>query len=137
MYGFKDNSDLEVFLKKDADRRKLYPSEHIWQNIRSHLHRHSPRRWPELAIVGIAIFLLHTAGLLVFKPDYKVLSAPFNTEEDAASFANIVPGHQHLSGLFYPEMVTSYWPSFTSHQEMFGEWKSWKSYWRHIKALNK
>lgn len=78
MYRFVEMSSFENYLQQDANRRRIIPSERIWRNIRNRMPNEKRKRWPELLIFGIIIFCLHAVGVLVFKPNYKVLSAPFN-----------------------------------------------------------
>jgi hypothetical protein len=44
MDGHKDNSELEHFLKQNADAHRLYPSDQVWSRIYSRMHGRRQRR---------------------------------------------------------------------------------------------
>ncbi len=86
MSRFFESPNFEHYLQQDVEKRKMVPSDRIWSSIRHRLHKDKRRKWPELFIVGMVTFLLHTVGLFVFKPNYAVLKAPFNAYYSRAAF---------------------------------------------------
>jgi len=56
------NDEFEQFLKSETDNNAMYPSDHIWENIRVELHGN--RSWP--ALTFIALFVITSLTISTF-----------------------------------------------------------------------
>jgi len=75
--------DFEQFLKNQADKHRMYPSDQIWRNINQQLHGNS--RWPALTFAAILTGALVTAGLVFLHPDkdlFKLIPAIATAESN-------------------------------------------------------
>ena len=67
-------NDFEQFLKNQADKHRMYPSDQIWRNINQQLHGNS--RWPALTFAAILTGALLTAGLIFLHPEKDLFKLP-------------------------------------------------------------
>ncbi len=66
--------DFEQFLRNQADKHRMYPSDQIWRNINQQLHGKS--RWPALTFAAILTGTLLTAGLIFLHPEKNLFKLP-------------------------------------------------------------
>ncbi len=55
--------DLEQFLQDEVKQHRMYPSDHIWKNIRTELHGY--RTWPALTFISLFIITALTISTLL------------------------------------------------------------------------
>lgn len=66
------NDELEQYLKDEAEGHKMYPSEHVWENIRTELHGNPA--WPALTFVAITIILVLSVSTLYNYPPKTIIT---------------------------------------------------------------
>ncbi len=66
--------EFEQFLRNQADKHRMYPSDQIWRNINQQLHGNS--RWPALTFAAILTGALLTAGLIFLHPQKDLFKTP-------------------------------------------------------------
>ena len=59
----KYQDDLEQFLQDEVKQHRMYPSDHIWKNIRTELHGY--RTWPALTFISLFIITALTISTLL------------------------------------------------------------------------
>jgi len=69
--NFNTNDELEQYLKDEADGHKMYPSEHVWENIRTEIHGNPS--WPALTFIAIAVILTLTVSTLYNYPPKTIM----------------------------------------------------------------
>ena len=69
--NFNTNDELEQYLKDEADGHKMYPSEHVWENIRTEIHGNPS--WPALTFIAIAVILTLTVSTLYNYPPKTII----------------------------------------------------------------
>lgn len=72
-----NTDDFEAWLKKGADKHRMYPSDQLWRNINQQLHGN--RRWPALTFGAILTGALVTAALIFLRPDKDLFNLPVIT----------------------------------------------------------
>ncbi len=94
--NFNQNDDFEQYLIDEVEGHKMYPSEHIWENIRTQLHGNPS--WPALTFIAIAIILTLTVSTvfnyppktIITKTNIIVLKQGNNIEKLAAASDEII-----------------------------------------------
>lgn len=69
-YNDFQQDDLERFLQDTANDHRMYPSDHIWKNIRTSLH--GKQTWPALTVISLFIICGLTISTLLFSPSKEV-----------------------------------------------------------------
>ena len=63
--------DFEQFLQDEVKQHRMYPSDHIWKNIRTEIHGYTA--WPALTFISLFIITTLTIStLLINHPDKRV-----------------------------------------------------------------
>ncbi len=63
--------DFEQFLQDEVKQHRMYPSDHIWKNIRTEVHGYTA--WPALTFISLFIITALTIStLLINHPDKRV-----------------------------------------------------------------
>ena len=70
--NFNRNDELEQYLKDEAEGHKMYPSEYVWENIRTEIHGNPS--WPALTFIAIAIILTLTVSTLFNYPPKTIIT---------------------------------------------------------------
>ncbi len=70
--NFNRNDELEQYLKDEAEGHKMYPSEYVWENIRTEIHGNPS--WPALTFIAIAIILSLTVSTLFNYPPKTIIT---------------------------------------------------------------
>lgn len=73
-----NDSEFNNYLKEQADKFKMYPSDNVWSAIRNELH--GERKWPALTVLSLLIILALTISTVIY--DKPIL---FNNEIIIAS----------------------------------------------------
>jgi hypothetical protein len=55
--------ELEQFLQDEVKQHRMYPSDHIWKNIRTEMHGY--RAWPALTFISLFIITALTISTLL------------------------------------------------------------------------
>lgn len=55
--------DLEQFLQEEVKQHRMYPSDHVWKNIRTELHGN--KSWPALTFISLFIITALTISTLL------------------------------------------------------------------------
>ncbi len=58
-----DQDDFEQFLQDEVKQHRMYPSDHIWKNIRTELHGY--KAWPALTFISLFIITALTISTLL------------------------------------------------------------------------
>lgn len=63
--NYQDN-DFEHILQDEANQHRMYPSDHVWKNIRTELHGNPA--WPALTFISLLIITTLTVSTLLMAP---------------------------------------------------------------------
>ncbi|MDE3235673.1 MAG: outer membrane beta-barrel protein [Bacteroidota bacterium] len=63
--------ELEQFLSEEVEQCRMYPSEKVWENIRTELHGNSS--WPALTFIAISLIIALTVSTLYNYPPKSIL----------------------------------------------------------------
>lgn len=55
--------ELEQFLRNEVKQHRMYPSDHVWKNIRTEMHGY--RSWPALTFISLFIITALTLSTLI------------------------------------------------------------------------
>jgi hypothetical protein len=58
--------ELEEYLQQQAGEHRMYPSDHVWKNIRKRIH--TPKKWPALSVFTVLIISALVIGTVLNKP---------------------------------------------------------------------
>jgi hypothetical protein len=86
--------DFEQFLRNQADKHRMYPSDQIWRNINQQLHGNS--RWPALTFAAILTGALLTAGLIFLHPEKDLFKLPTVAVTETTSSNTIATGTKNV-----------------------------------------
>lgn len=89
MSNFNDtNFNFEQFLSQEADKYRAYPSDKVWNNIRTEMQ--GKKRWPALIFCFVFIMLAATISTVIFYPPHKEYIALHKTisQEEQIKIAN-------------------------------------------------
>lgn len=86
--------DFEQFLRNQADKHRMYPSDQIWRNINQQLHGNS--RWPALTFAAILTGALLTAGLIFLHPEKDLFKTPTVAVTEASTSNTIATGKKNV-----------------------------------------
>lgn len=105
--------EFEQFLQDEVKQHRMYPSDHIWRNIRTEIHGYTA--WPALTFISLFIITaLTTSTLLINHPGKHstqlVGSSNKNTasvsQSKAAVVASITAGDDYFQHIA-PEQITA------------------------------
>lgn len=66
--------EFEQFLQDEVKQHRMYPSDHIWKNIRTELHGY--KAWPALTFISLFIITALTLStLLISHPEQRLVQA--------------------------------------------------------------
>lgn len=60
------NDEFESYLKEQADKHKMYASDHVWINIQQEIHGYG--RWPALTAITLFVISALVVGTILIKP---------------------------------------------------------------------
>ncbi len=67
--------EFEQFLQEEVKQHRMYPSDHIWKNIRTEIHGTS--NWPALTFISLFIITALTVStLLINHPSHYIVKSP-------------------------------------------------------------
>jgi len=66
------NEEFEQWLQSETENQKMYPSEMVWENIRTEVHGN--RSWPALTILSLLIIVSLTVFTFFNYPPETILS---------------------------------------------------------------
>jgi hypothetical protein len=92
--------EFEQFLQDEVKQHRMYPSDHIWKNIRTDLHGY--RAWPALTFISLFIITALTISTLLSNPPRQqpvIKSQPVVVAEEPATVASpiAVITHRHTN----------------------------------------
>ena len=68
------DDEFEQFLQNEVKQHRMYPSDHIWNNIRTQIHGY--RAWPALTFISLFIITALTLSTLLNNhPDSHLIAA--------------------------------------------------------------
>ncbi|MEO8171492.1 MAG: hypothetical protein ABI581_00360 [Sediminibacterium sp.] len=73
------DDELEQFLQDEVKQHRMYPSDHIWKNIRTELHGY--KAWPALTFISLFIITALTISTLINNHPDRQLVALVNTTQ--------------------------------------------------------
>ncbi len=79
---FYQDDDFEQFLQDEVKQHRMYPSDHIWRNIRTDLHGY--KAWPALTFISLFIITALTISTLLSNHPAKQ-ALPVTTNNQAIS----------------------------------------------------
>ena len=56
------NEEFEQWLQSETENQKMYPSEMVWENIRTEVHGN--RSWPALTILSLLIIIYYFQSIV-------------------------------------------------------------------------
>lgn len=84
--------DFENWLKSQADKHRMYPSDKLWRNIRQEIHEHE--RWPALTFGAVLTGALVTAALIFLHPTKAIFDFPAKPVTVEIAQSNTISAHQ-------------------------------------------
>lgn len=105
------HDEFEQFLQDEVKQHRMYPSDHIWKNIRTELHGY--RSWPALTFMSLFIITALTISTLLNNhPGSQLpLHHPFNGSTNSQTAkSNTVPNSKPVRDYFQqiaPEQITA------------------------------
>lgn len=104
--------DFEQFLQDEVKQHRMYPSDHIWKNIRTDLHGY--RSWPALTFISLFIITALTISTLISNhpqplPAVKTATTMV-TAENIEPASHIAVNHHEPAGYFEkiaPDQITA------------------------------
>ena len=73
----KNHTDnFEKYLKEQAGDHRMYPSDHVWKNIRKKIH--TPKKWPALSVFAVLTISALVIGTVLNKPVPDTATANFH-----------------------------------------------------------
>ena len=73
----KNHTDnFEKYLKEQAGDHRMYPSDHVWKNIRKKIH--TPKKWPALSVFAVLTISALVIGTVLNKPVPDTVTANFH-----------------------------------------------------------
>ncbi len=106
--------EFEQFLQDEVKQHRMYPSDHIWKNIRTELHGYTA--WPALTFISLFIITgLTVSTLLINHPnqrskDAALIAASIKESDNSTKAAKklaIVRGNQQYIEQLAPEQITA------------------------------
>ena len=70
--NYHQNDEIEQFLRDELSEQKMYPSEYIWENIRTEIHGN--RAWPALTFIALFIIIAVTISTIYNYPPKKIIA---------------------------------------------------------------
>src|ERR1041385_9566259 len=67
--------EFEEYLQQRVAEHKMYPSDHVWKNIRKKIH--TPKKWPALSVFTVLIISALVIGTVLNKPQPDTVTANF------------------------------------------------------------
>jgi hypothetical protein len=68
--------NFERYLKQQAGDHRMYPSDHVWKNIRKKIH--TPKKWPALSVFAVLTISALVIGTILNKPIPDSITANFH-----------------------------------------------------------
>ena len=86
---FYQDDELEQFLQDEVKQHRMYPSDHIWKNIRTELHGY--KAWPALTFISLFIITALTITTLLnnHPGSHLTAMAPANTLQNNTANTNV------------------------------------------------
>lgn len=72
--NFYQDDEFEQFLQDEVKQHRMYPSDHIWKNIRTEIHGY--RSWPALTFISLFIITALTISTLLNNHPVKQVALP-------------------------------------------------------------
>jgi hypothetical protein len=66
MHDSNHNDDFERYLQDQVNEHRMYPSDHVWKNIRGRVH--TQKKWPALSVFTVLIISGLVIGTIMNKP---------------------------------------------------------------------
>lgn len=66
MHDSNHSDDFDEYLREQVGEHRMYPSDRVWQNIRSNVH--TPKKWPALSFFTVLIISALVIGTILNKP---------------------------------------------------------------------
>ncbi|HVX25064.1 MAG TPA: hypothetical protein VHB70_01885 [Parafilimonas sp.] len=76
-------NDFERYLKDQAGEHRMYPSDHVWKNIRKKIQ--PPKKWPALSAFTVLIISALVVGTVLNKPVPDAITANFHFSSQSAA----------------------------------------------------
>ncbi len=83
--NFNQNDPFEQFLQDAVKEQRMYPSEQVWENIRTSIH--GDRSWPALTFIALFIITALTIATVVNYPPKTIVTKTNNYPAKAAAHA--------------------------------------------------
>lgn len=90
-----NQDEFELFLQDEVKQHRMYPSDHIWKNIRTELHGY--KAWPALTFISLFIITALTISTLINNHPDKHLINPASASFTV--FKNTAPGVKEKASL--------------------------------------
>jgi hypothetical protein len=106
------DDELEQFLQDEVKHHRMYPSDHVWNNIRTEIHGN--QHWPALTFIALFIICGLTISTLLMSPSAERIQSIVDLEKTPAkTFVRnnqITPATTTESylGVIEPQHITDY-----------------------------
>jgi hypothetical protein len=101
---YNTNDELEQYLRDEVEDHKMYPSEHVWENIRTEIHGNPS--WPALSFIAIAVILALTISTVFNYPPKAII-----TKTNSASqrfYTNDQPTNEESAAAYPTESLEAH-----------------------------
>ncbi len=103
-----NQDELEQFLQDEVKQHRMYPSDHIWRNIRTELHGY--KAWPALTFISLFIITALTVSTLLSNHPHEqpVLRTvvPYSITEEAVQPVSPIAAVSRTQNRNYFEKIT-------------------------------
>lgn len=103
--NFNIDDPLEQFLQDNVKDQKMYPSEHVWENIRTSIHGN--RSWPALTFIAVFIITALTIVTILNYPPKTIITRTSSLFDKTADHLNQILPKESLQEQINPGNYTS------------------------------
>jgi hypothetical protein len=103
--NFNIDDPLEQFLQDNVKDQKMYPSEYVWENIRTSIH--GDRSWPALTFIALFIITALTIATIFNYPPKTIITRTSSISDKTADHSNQLLPKESLQEQINPGNYTS------------------------------
>jgi hypothetical protein len=103
-----NQDEFEQFLHDEVKQHRMYPSDHIWKNVRTELHGY--RAWPALTFISLFVITALTISTLISNHPHQpiIINTPtVSIQQEVAAPANAVAVVAHHQKGYFDKAAAS------------------------------
>lgn len=97
--------EFEQFLQDEVKQHRMYPSDHVWKNIRTDLHGY--RSWPALTFISLFIITALTVSTLLSNHSNQAIVPPVTSLGKSTTASNNIASKENYFTSITPEKITA------------------------------